>query len=396
MSTTADTLSAQPQHHHLFAVIAAIGTSIALGAAGLGYAAFSNLDTSSTSSSSSQVQTMPQQNSGGGWSDPGQQGQQLLPTQPGDGQDTSTSTADTTDATAEQEEGLVYINSTLDYGTGESAGTGMILTSDGEILTNHHVVEGATSISVEIVSTGETYTAEVVGYDATNDVAVLQLENASGLTTIDTDTSGVSLGDEVVAVGNANGDGGAASASAGTVTALDQSITVGSESSNETETLSGLIETDADMISGDSGGALYDADGDVVGMNTAASSGTADIVGYAIPIADALAIADQIEAGVESGSASTTVTVGETAFLGVQLNTDGTVADVVDDSAAESAGITAGSTITSVAGTTTSTADELAAAIATHSAGDRVSITWTDATGSTHTATVTLGSGPVG
>jgi S1-C subfamily serine protease len=95
---------------------------------------------------------------------------------------TETTESAATDATSAQEVGLVYINTTLDYGTGKAAGTGMVLTADGEILTNHHVVEGATSISVEVVSTGRTYGADVVGYDSTHDVAVLQLEGASGLT----------------------------------------------------------------------------------------------------------------------------------------------------------------------------------------------------------------------
>ena len=106
----------------------------------------------------------------------------------------------------------------------------MILTSDGEILTNHHVIEGATALTVQVVSTGKTYQAAVVGYDATHDVAVLQLENASGLTTIKPDTSGsVRVGDKVTGVGNANGDGGAASAAAGTVAALNRSIAVQSD-----------------------------------------------------------------------------------------------------------------------------------------------------------------------
>ncbi|MCW2841653.1 MAG: septum formation initiator [Aeromicrobium sp.] len=300
------------------------------------------------------------------------------------------------DATAAQEVGLVYITTTLDYGTGQAAGTGMILTSDGEILTNHHVVEGATAISVEVVSTGETYDAEVVGHDATSDVAVLQLDGASGLTPVTTDADEtVQVGDEVTGVGNANGDGGAASAAAGTVVALDQSITVSSETgSGESSTLSDLIEVDADIIPGDSGGALYDDDGEVVGMNTAASSGTADITGYAVPIASALAIADQIESGAPSG----TVEIGNQGYLGVELSSEVTgalVAGVVDDSAAASAGLTVGSTITSLNGTAMTSADALASAVAQLAVGDRVTVAWTDASGSAHSETVTLGEGPV-
>ena len=375
-------------------VIASIAAS-AVGLTGIGYATQgASADTAAVTQAATQaVPTELQQPSngyggtwGGTFGPPGT-------TQTTEGQTTQTEAVDATDA---QEVGLVYINTTLDYGTGQAAGTGMILTSDGEILTNHHVVEGATTISVEVVSTGQTYTADVVGYDDTHDVAVLQLEGASGLTPVTTDTSGdVQVGDSVVGVGNANGDGGAASAAAGTVTALDQSITVQDEQGSGSSQLTGLIQIDADIISGDSGGALYDDDGEVIGMNTAASSGTADVTGYAVPISQALTIADQIE----SGTASATVSIGGTAFLGVELSTQVTgalVAGTVDDSATATAGITAGSTITSFGGTSITSGDALSEAVASHAVGDRVTITWTDSSSQAHSATVTLGTGPVG
>jgi S1-C subfamily serine protease len=304
-----------------------------------------------------------------------------------------------TDATAAQEAGLVYINTSLDYGAGQAAGTGMILTSDGEILTNHHVVEGATSISVQVVSTGKTYDADVVGYDSTHDVAVLQLKNASGLTTVKTDTSGdVQVGDAVTGVGNANGDGGAASAAAGKVAALDQSITVQSEQGGQASNLSGLIEVSADIIAGDSGGALYDSDGQVIGMNTAASSGSTVVTGYAVPITEALSVAEQIESGQQTG----TVQIGATGFLGVQMaqaaygGSDGAmVAGIVAGSPAQSAGITAGSTITAFHGSQITSAEELSNAVGALKPGQSVSVSWTDASGSDHTATVTLATGPI-
>ncbi len=315
----------------------------------------------------------------------------------------TTSTVSTaTDATDSQEVGVVDINTTLDYGQGEAAGTGMILTSDGEILTNHHVIEGATSITVRVVATDKTYTADVVGYDATNDVAVLQLRNASGLDTVTADgTSTVKVGDTIVGVGNANGDGGSSSAAKGTVSAVDQSITVQSDAGDASEKLANLIQVSADIISGDSGGPLYNADGKVIGMDTAASSGTADVSGYAIPIASALSIADQIEQGSETG----TVSIGYPAFLGVEMgqtdqygqtSTAATVAGVIDGTAAATAGITAGSTITSLDGTAITTALSLSEAVATHEPGDSVRVSWTDSSGGTHTATVSLGQGPVG
>ncbi len=369
--------------------IAAMAGAAILGVSGLAYAAQAN-DTSATAASTQTQTHLPTENRS-------DRDATVLPLDP---QARSLENLEgTTDATAAQEAGLVYINSTVDYGAGQAAGTGMILTSDGEILTNHHVIEGATALTVQVVSTGKTYQAAVVGYDATHDVAVLQLENASGLTTIKPDTSGsVQVGDKVTGVGNANGDGGAASAAAGTVAALNRSIAVQSDVGDGGEHLSGLIQVSADIIAGDSGGALYDADGEVIGMNTAASSGNADVTGYAIPIGQALTIAEQIE----SGTASDTVHTGSTAFLGVQMaqsvgESDGAlVAGTVNGSAARSAGITRGSTVTAFNGSAITSAAQLSKAVASVDAGTSVDVSWTDASGASHTATVTLKAGPIG
>lgn len=145
-------------------------------------------------------------------------------------------------------------------------------------MTNHHVVEEATDIEVTIASTGATYTAKVLGTDATHDVAVLRLLGARELQTVRTDSNSGDVRSEVIAVGDAGGDGGTLTAASGTVTALHQTITVKNEDGG-TSRLSGLIEVDADIISGDSGGALLDASGDVIGMNVAASNGGPDITG---------------------------------------------------------------------------------------------------------------------
>ena len=166
------------------------------------------------------------------------------------------------------------ITSEVDFGAGVAAGTGIVIGSDGLVVTNHHVVEGATDISVTVVTTGATYDAEVLGYDATKDVAVLRLDGATGLATATADPGGVDVGDGVTAVGDAGGDGGSLTAADGTVTALHQPITVSDEQTGEASRLRNLIEVDADIIPGDSGGALLDASGDVVGMNVAASSGS--------------------------------------------------------------------------------------------------------------------------
>ena len=149
--------------------------------------------------------------------------------------------------------GLVDVTSTLGYEGATAMGTGIVLTSNGEILTNNHVVNGATSVSVTDIGNGKTYKATVVGYDESHDVAVLQLSGASGLTTATTgNSSTVKVGDSVVGLGNAGGTGGTPSVAPGSVTALNQSITASDEGSGSSEQLSGLIETNADIQPGDS------------------------------------------------------------------------------------------------------------------------------------------------
>jgi S1-C subfamily serine protease len=141
-----------------------------------------------------------------------------------------------TSRTASLSVGVVDINTVLAYDRAEAAGTGMIITADGEVLTNNHVVEGSTSISVTVVSTGKTYKASVVGTDPSHDVALIKMENASGLTPINMgDSTTVQVGDAVTAVGNAGGTG---TLSAGTaqITGLDASVTAGSEDGTDPET----------------------------------------------------------------------------------------------------------------------------------------------------------------
>src|SRR4051794_2170232 len=300
----------------------------------------------------------------------------------------------TTTATDDQGIGVVDIDTVLGYQNGEAAGTGMVLTSDGEILTNNHVVEGATSITVTVVSTGATYAATVVGTDPTDDVAVLRLGDASDLQVADLSDDAAQVGDAVTAVGNAGGTGGTPSAVSGTVTALGQSITATDESGGNAEQLTGLIETDADVQAGDSGGPLYDtASGEIVGMDTAASTG-GDVVGYAIPISTAVSIAGRIVAGVDD----TTVHQGYPAFLGVSVaparSGGAAVAGVLAGGPADEAGLAAGDVITELGGTAIGSADALTAALATHDPGDTVRLTWTDASGTVDTAEVTLAGGP--
>ncbi|SOD74228.1 S1-C subfamily serine protease [Jatrophihabitans sp. GAS493] len=320
------------------------------------------------------------------------------------GNDSASSTA--TKATATQSVGVVDINTELGYQSAEAAGTGIVLTSSGEILTNNHVVRGSTKITVTVVSTGKTYSAKVVGTDVTDDVAVLRLSGASGLATAKITSNSASVGDSVVAVGNAGGTGGTPSAAAGQVVALGQSITATDSDGSDAENLTDLIETNADVQAGDSGGPLYNGNGSIIGMDTAASSSdsstfNASPQSYAIPITKALSIATQI---VE-GKSSSTIHIGDSPFLGVQLSAtaaDGStssgsglaVAGVVDSGPAAKAGIVAGDAITAVNGKSISSADDLTSALADAHPGDSVTVTWTDASGSSHRTKITLATGP--
>jgi S1-C subfamily serine protease len=127
---------------------------------------------------------------------------------------------------------VVDVTSTLGYEQATAKGTGIVLTSNGEILTNNHVINGATSISVTDIGNGKTYKATVVGYDESHDIAVLQLTGASGLTVATTGDSGsAAVGDDVVALGNAGGAGGTPAVASGVVTALNQAITASDEGS---------------------------------------------------------------------------------------------------------------------------------------------------------------------
>lgn len=290
--------------------------------------------------------------------------------------------------------GVVMIDTVVSGG--EGAGTGIVLRSNGIILTNYHVVKGSTQIRV-VDSNNESHTATVIGYDSEHDIAVLKLTDGANLTTAKLDTAQAIVGDKVTAIGQGGGKGVLYTTS-GTITAVDQQITAGESgtASTDTETLENLVETNAQIVPGYSGGPLFDSDGEVIGVNTAASSRT-PITGYAIPIADAVSIADQIQRGDESG----TVRVGPRAAIGVQISsgtvqygsdTSGaTIMDVVEGGAAEKAGITAGSTITSIAGNSISSVTDLTDTLERHNPGDAVSISWTDASGEAHTATITLG-----
>jgi S1-C subfamily serine protease len=309
--------------------------------------------------------------------------------------------------------GLADVISTLGYQHAAAAGTGMVLTPNGEVLTNNHVVAGATSIKVRDIGNGHTYAARVVGYSDRNDVAVLQLTGASGLSTVTVgDSSTVAVGQKVVALGNADGKDGTPSLATGKITALGASVDAQDQGAGTVEHLTDMIRTNADIEPGDSGGPLLNSKGEVIGMDTAASTGSSGGFGttaavsttaFSIPINKAMAIADQIEAG----QASASVHIGATAFLGVQVAPAGAggvgqagsgvpIAGVVEGTAAAAAGLGSGDTVLAVGGHQITSGSALQNVIAGHHPGDKVSLTWSDGSGQTHATTVTLTAGPTG
>ena len=289
---------------------------------------------------------------------------------------------------------IVDINTTL--GNGQAAGTGMIVSSTGEILTNNHVVAGSSSISVHIEGRSGGYSAHVVGVNVSQDVAVIQIDaSISRLPTVTfADSSMLKIGDSVVAVGNALGRGGVPPATEGNVTALNQTITA-SEGRSSAETLSGMIQSDAPIYEGDSGGALVNTSGQVVGMITAGQAqgfrSAASDVGYSVASNTAVREVNRIRAHEQAAD----LTYGQVGYLGVSVQ-DATgsgalVVGVQSGSPAASAGLTTGSVITKIGGTTVTSSDSLGTAIRAHRPGDRVSLSWTTQAGTSRSATVTLG-----
>lgn len=307
-------------------------------------------------------------------------------------------------ALARVDESVVDVNVTLSFQSGKGAGTGILLSSGGEVLTNNHVVAGATSISVVDVANGRTYRASVAGYDRDADVAVLMMSGAHGLRPAPLGSSDhLRIGEPVTAVGNAGGFGGTPSATSGTLTALDRSISAEEEFSGA-ETLKGLLETSAPLEPGDSGGPLVSATGKVIGMDTAGSSRlsrSSPMVGYAISIDNALRLAKAIESGAASG----TIHVGPTAFLGAATEeapylSDGSITqgvvitDVLPDTPAAQAGLVPRDVITSFEGRQITSNSTLTDLLIGSKPDKSVELGWLDQQGRSVTATVTPTSGP--
>lgn len=334
----------------------------------------------------------------------------------------STSPAPTATDTAaakvakEVDPSLVDINAGISYQDASAAGTGMILSSNGLVLTNNHVIEAATSITVRDIATGKTYKAKVLGYDVEKDVAVLKMENASGLTPVTLgDSSAVTLSEKIVGIGNAGGTGGTPSYVAGTIVAKDQSITAQSdENLSGSEELTGLIETNAPIQPGDSGGPLVTLSGKVVGMDTAANSDeggysfgnstSTAAQAYSIPINAAIAVAKAIE----NGNATAAIHIGPTAILGIEVDaanttepgapgsatTGVTVATVMANTPAANAGLVAGDVITSFDGHSVTTPAQLSELEYSLKPGDTANVTYVNASGAQESLSFALTTGP--
>jgi S1-C subfamily serine protease len=343
----------------------------------------------------------------------------------------------------EVEPGLVIITSTLKYESETAEGTGMILSPSGLVLTNNHVIDGATEVKVSLAdNTNQSYVARVVGYDSVDDVALLKLTGASGLATVSFGNSArVQVGIPVLALGDAEGRG-VVTPAAGKISALNRSIQASDEGSGTIEDLNHMLQTNAPIQQGDSGGALADNAGQVIGMitaaNTPADGQQGGIMGFAIPIDTALKIAQQIA----SQQSSSTVYIGLPGFLGVQVaqsnspdprqqaadarrSGDGQGGDgrgglacvtgaqsggvpariaptatgalilgVLCGTAAQTQGLKPGDVIISVEGQAVTTPGSLTAITARYHPGRVVSVVYEAANGSRHTARIMLGDGP--
>ncbi len=335
--------------------------------------------------------------------------------------------------TARVQPGVVIIDTRLRYDSEAAAGTGMVINPDGLVLTNNHVIVDATSITATVA--GKTYEARVVGYDKSDDIALIRLRGAAGLPAVPVGNSSlVKAGQPVVALGNAGGRAVVAT-SPGKVTKLNVIVTasdqVGSASS---ETLHGMMQASAGLEAGDSGGPLSSTAG-VIGMDTAASdSGSRKAAGFAIPINTALSVAGQIAAG----QASSDITIGYPPFMGAfvgagsnpslgqalqgrsqptvpsspalscytsnaglapppaiaPVNSGVLVKGVICAGPAARAGMTGGAVITAVNGQPVRSPSELSHVMARFRPGDTISVTWVNPSGKQTASRIRLTEGP--
>ncbi|MBF6333816.1 S1C family serine protease [Nocardia transvalensis] len=294
---------------------------------------------------------------------------------------------------------LVNINVSIRPSGINAAGSGIVLTGDGQVLTSHHVIKGADVITVGDIGNGIEYPATVLGYDSTTDIALLSLADAGALAVARIGSSaGLRLGDEILAIGNAGGTG-SPTVTPGTVTALGSSIVARDAADLSRKSLTGMIEVAAPVASGQSGGALVDRYGAVVGVITASSGEVAKAAGrasgYAVPIDTAMTVVRQIR----SGTPTDTVHVGPTATLGVLTSDAGQPAGARIDVAlygqpAYAAGLVQGEIITAVDGRPVTSVQSLKAVLNLRKPADAVSLDLVRPDGSRRTVTVVLAVGP--
>ncbi|MBA2324319.1 MAG: trypsin-like peptidase domain-containing protein [Pseudonocardiales bacterium] len=290
------------------------------------------------------------------------------------------------------------------------AGTGIVLSQTGEVLTNNHVINGATTLEVVTKSNQKRYSARVVGYDRNHDVALLQITDPKTLATaVICDSSSVQSGQPILGIGNAGGAGGKPIRAPGKVTGVGRSINTSDELTESTERLQGLIEIAADIRPGDSGGPLVNEAGQVIGVNTAASinykTNIPNGVGYAIPINDAMGIVQTIRAGHSTGE----VHVGPTGIIGIAVSgpamlpggylprsakPGATVTQIASGSPAEATGLQRGDTIVELDGAVVDSPTQLTAIVGRHRPGDRLTVAWVDRAGQRRSGAVTLDEGP--
>ncbi len=283
------------------------------------------------------------------------------------------------------------------YGSGGSSsatvtdeGTGMILTPSGEVLTNNHVIEGATSITVALYGSTHQYAASVIGTDPTADMALLQVHGTGTLPTVTLGNSAdTQVGDAVIAIGNALGLAGGPTVTNGIISAEGRTVTASDSVTGATETLTDMFQTDAAINPGNSGGPLVDAQGEVIAMNTAVASGTgsgnapAQNIGFAIPVDKIEALLPLLAKGgtvakspAYLGVEILTLTSGLRAEYGFTPTSGALVAAVEPGSPASQAGLAAGDVIVKVDSTAITSAESLSVAIRSYHPGDQVTITY--------------------
>lgn len=302
--------------------------------------------------------------------------------------------------------GIVDINTTLGYQGAVGVGTGIVIDPSGVVLTNNHVIEGATEITAVSLANSVTYGVDVIGFDRASDIAIIQLRGAGGLPTAVLGTSStLVVGEPIAAIGNANGFGGAPSYAPGTVTQLGASVRATDESGGGARELFDLIRVAADIRPGDSGGPLVNSAGQVVGVNVAATltyrmGGVTGGEGFAIPIDRAMAIANRIRSGVPTPG----IHLGDTAFIGVGIADAGpfggppgaVIRQVLPNTPASQAGLFGGDLITAVDGIPVNSAADLTSIMDQRRPGDTVTLIWMDRLGNPRSAPLVLAKGPVG